>query len=62
MGLKKKTIKLVTKILTDEKRRKLYSEGEIAYMEHQVRLMRLERARRLERRRAEKGFTATEQD
>ena len=62
MGLKKKTIKLVTKVLTDEKKRKLYTPEEIAYMEHQVRLMRLERARRLERRRAEKGFTATEQD
>lgn len=60
MGLKKKTIKLVTKILTDEKRRQLYSEGEIAYMERQVDLMRLERARRLERRRTEKGFTSAQ--
>ena len=62
MGLKKKTIKLVTKVLTDEKKRKLYTPEEIAYMERQVKLLRLERARRLERRRAEKGFFATEQD
>ena len=62
MGLKKKTIKLVTKVLTDEKKRKLYTPGEIAYMEQQIKLLRLERVRRLERRRAEKGFTTTEQD
>lgn len=61
MGLKKKTINLVTKVLTNEKKRKLYSPEEIAYMERQVDLMRLERARRIERRRAEKGFSATEQ-
>lgn len=62
MGLKKKTIKLVTKVLTDEKKRKLYTPEEIAYMERQVKLLRLERVRRLERRRAEKGFTATKED
>lgn len=61
MGLKKKTIKLVTKLLSDEKKRQLYSEEEIAYMERQVELLKLERARRLERRRAEKGFNPTEQ-
>lgn len=61
MGLKKKTIKLVTEILTNEKKRSLYSPEEIIYMERQVDLMRLERARRLERRREEKGFSSTEQ-
>ena len=61
MGLKKKTIKLVTKLLSDEKKRQLYSAEEIAYMERQVELLRLERARRLERRRAEKGFYSTEE-
>ena len=33
MGLGKKTIKLVTKVLGNEKKRKLYSDEEIAYME-----------------------------
>ena len=61
MGLKKKTIKLVTKLLSDEKKRQLYTAEEIAYMERQVELLKLERARRLERRRAEKGFDPTEQ-
>ena len=61
MGLKKKTIKLVTKVLSDDKKRQLYTPEEIAYMERQVELLKLERARRLERRRAEKGFHSTEQ-
>ena len=56
MGLKKKTIKLVTKILSDEKKRKLYTEQEIAYMERQLELMKIERQRRLERRKKERGF------
>ena len=56
MGLKKKTIKLVTKVLSDEKRRKLYSDEEIAYMERQVHLMKLQRAMRKRQRKMEKGF------
>ena len=56
MGLKKRTIKLVTKVLGDEKKRKLYSDEEIAYMERQVTLMKLERARRKHQRKLEKGF------
>ena len=56
MGLKKKTIKLVTKVLGDEKKRKLYSDEEIAYMERQVHLIKLERARRKLQRKREKGF------
>ena len=56
MGLKKKTIKLVTKILSDDKKRKLYTEGEILYMERQVDRMIVERQRRKESRRREKGF------
>ena len=56
MGLKKKTIKLVTKLLGNEKKRKLYTEGEIKYMERQVHLMKLERAIRKEQRKREKGF------
>ena len=56
MGLKKKTIKMVTKLLGDDKRRKLYSAEEIAYMERQVLLMRVERARRIHQRKIDKGF------
>jgi len=46
MGLKKKTIKLVTKVLSDEKRRKLYTEGDINFMERQLVLLKAERERR----------------
>ena len=60
MGLKKKTIKLVTELLGNDKKRKLYTPEEIQYMERQVKLLKLERARRLERRRAEKGFSPAE--
>ena len=56
MGLKKKTIKLVTKLLGDEKRKKLYTPAEIAYMERKLQLMKVERARRLHQRKLDKGF------
>ena len=56
MGIKKRTIKMVTKLLGDEKKRKLYTEAEILYMERQVHLMKLERARRKHQRKLEKGF------
>jgi hypothetical protein len=56
MGLGKKTIKMVTKLLGDDKRRKLYTEQEIAYMERQVLLLKLNRARRLHQRKLDKGF------
>tara|TARA_Y100001973_G_C5090942_1_gene277473 strand:+ start:541 stop:714 length:174 start_codon:yes stop_codon:yes gene_type:complete len=56
MGLKKKTIKMVTKLLGNDRKRKLYTEGEIRYMERQVHLMKLERAIRKEQRKREKGF------
>ena len=56
MGLKKKTIKLVTKVLNSEKKRKLYTEEELMYMERQVRLMKLQRAIRKEQRKRDKGF------
>ena len=56
MGLKKKTIKLVTKVLSDAKKRKLYSPEELLYMEKQVERLKQERAIRLERRRRQKGF------
>ena len=56
MGLGKKTIKMVTKLLGDSKRRKLYTEEEIKYMERQVLLLKLQRARRLHQRKIDKGF------
>lgn len=56
MGLTKKTIKLVTKVLSDEKKRKLYSPEEIIYMERQLDLMRIQRQRRKHQRKLEKGF------
>ena len=56
MGLKKRTIKLVTKVLGNEKKRKLYTEAELQYMERQVQLMKLQRAIRKEQRKRDKGF------
>ena len=56
MGLGKKTIKLVTSILQDEKKRKLYTEEDIKYMERKVVLLKLERARRKLQRKKERGF------
>ena len=56
MGLRKKTIKMVTKLLGDDKKRKLYTDAEILYMERQVKLLKLQRAIRKEQRKREKGF------
>ena len=56
MGLGKKTIKLVTKVLGNEKKRKLYSDEEIAYMERQLKLLKIRRAIRVEQRKRDKGF------
>ncbi len=56
MGLGKKTIKMVTKLLGNDKRRQLYTEEEIKYMERQVVLLKLQRARRLHQRKLDKGF------
>ena len=57
MGLKKKTIKLVNKLLHDAEKRKLYTEEELLYMERQVVLLEKERARRIRQRQQEKGFS-----
>ena len=56
MGLGKKTIKLVTSILQDEKKRKLYSEEDIKYMERKLVLLKIERARRKMQRKKDQGF------
>ena len=57
MGLRKKTIRLVNKVLHDPKKRDLYSEEEISYMEKQVVLLEKERRARKIQRRKEKGFS-----
>jgi len=56
MGLGKKTIKLVDKLLKDENKRKMYSDEELTYMERQVEQMKLDRKRRKEQRKRDKGF------
>ena len=56
MGFRKRTTKLVNKLLHDPKRRRLYSEEELHYMEKQVELMKKERRRRKIQRKQEKGF------
>jgi len=56
MGERKRTIKLVSKVLNNDKKRKLYSTEELAYMELQVTRMKLQRAIKREQRKREKGF------
>jgi hypothetical protein len=55
MGLKKKTINLVKKVLNNENKRKMYSPEELAYMETQLELLIAERERRIQERKL-KGF------
>jgi hypothetical protein len=57
MGERKRTIKLVSKVLNSDKKRKLYSSEELAYMELQVTRMKLQRAISREQRKREKGFS-----
>ena len=52
----KKTIKLVKKILSDDKKRELYTPEELAYMERQTELLKLDREIRKLRKKQEKGF------
>ena len=52
----KKVIKLVNKILSDDKKRNLYTPEELAYMERQSDLMKKEREIRKLRKKQEKGF------
>ncbi len=58
----KKVIKLVKKILSDDKKRDLYTPEELAYMERQADLMQIERQRRKHARKVEKGFGYGESD
>ena len=56
MGLKKKTINLVKKVLKSKNKRKLYTEEELMYMKIQLTRLITERKRRKEERRRNKGF------
>jgi hypothetical protein len=56
MGERKRTIKLVNKVLNSENKRKMYSDEELQYMELQVTRMKLQRAIKREQRKREKGF------
>lgn len=56
MGLKKKTINMVKKVLTNENKRKLYSEEELTYMEMALLRLQVERKRRKAERQSKKGF------
>ena len=57
MSLGKKTIQRVSKILKDEKKRKLYTPEEITYMEKQLVLLKQRRKERLEQRKRQRGFS-----
>ena len=52
----KKTIKLVSKVLSSDKKRQLYTEEELEYMKRQVHLMKEQKQRRKLQRKLEKGF------
>lgn len=52
----KKVIKLVKKILSDDKKRDLYTPEELAYMERQAEVMKKEREIRKLRKKQQKGF------
>ncbi len=57
MGERKRTIKLVSKLLNSEKKRSMYSDEELQYMELQVKRMKLQRAIKREQRKRNKGFS-----
>ena len=56
MSLGKKTIRRVQSVLNDEKKRKLYSESELLYMEKQLVLLKELRKTRVQQRKQNKGF------
>lgn len=56
MGLGKKTINLVKKVLNNKNKRALYSEEELHYMEIQLQRLIDERKKRKEERKRLKGF------
>ena len=56
MGERKRTIKLVSKLLNSDKKRSMYSDEELQYMELQVKRMKMQRAINREQRKRNKGF------
>ncbi len=56
MGLKKKTINLVKKVLNNNNKRAMYTPEELLYMEMQLKNLIEERKRRVKQRKLEKGF------
>jgi hypothetical protein len=56
MGLGKRTINLVKKVLNNKNKRKMYSQEELLYMEIQLERLIEQRKNRKDRRKLEKGF------
>ena len=56
MGERKRTMKLVKKVLKDETVQHLYTEEELTYMNMQLNLMRAQRAAKKLQSKKEKGF------
>lgn len=56
MGLKKKTINLVKKVLNNDNKRAMYTPEELLYMELQLKNLIVERKRRVKQRKLQKGF------
>jgi len=56
MGLGKKTINMVKKVLNNDNKRALYSPEELQYMEIQLERLIERRKRRKAERKARKGF------
>ena len=62
MSLGKKTIKRVQSVLKDKEKRKLYTEGELLYMEKQLVLLKELRKARVQERKEQRGFSAAQQE
>ena len=62
MSLGKKTIKRVQTVLKDERKRKLYTDAELLYMEKQLVLLKELRKARVQERKEQRGFAATKQE
>lgn len=57
MSLGKKTINLIKQVLRDPKKRVLYNNEELAYMEIQLERMKATRKLRKQQRKSSKGFS-----
>ena len=57
MSLGNKTIKRVSNILNDEKKRKLYTQEELIYMEKQLVILKERRLQRVQERKRQRGFS-----